>query len=64
MTVSRRSLLQGTVAGAGVAAHLHQHVVPRWGGDANFLPIIARTKALPALLEDVRSRLVEHWPTP
>ena len=53
---------QGAVAGAGVAARLHQHVVPRWGGDANFLPIIARTKALPALLEDVRSRLIEHWP--
>lgn len=54
---------QGAVAGAGVAAHLHQHVVPRWGGDANFLPIIARTKALPVLLEDTRARLVEHWPT-
>ncbi|WP_299445106.1 HIT domain-containing protein [uncultured Phycicoccus sp.] len=53
---------QGAVAGAGVAAHLHQHVVPRWGGDSNFLPIIARTKALPVLLEDVRTRLVEHWP--
>ena len=53
---------QGPVAGAGVAAHLHQHVVPRWGGDANFLPIIARTKALPMLLEDVRARLGEHWP--
>jgi ATP adenylyltransferase len=53
---------QGAVAGAGIAAHLHQHVVPRWGGDSNFLPIIARTKALPMLLEDVRSRLVEHWP--
>jgi ATP adenylyltransferase len=52
----------GTIAGAGIAAHLHQHVVPRWGGDSNFLPIIARTKALPMLLEDVRSRLVEHWP--
>ena len=38
---------QGPVAGAGIAAHLHQHVVPRWGGDANFLPIVARTKALP-----------------
>ena len=37
---------QGAVAGAGIAAHLHQHVVPRWGGDANFLPIVARTKAL------------------
>lgn len=53
---------QGAVAGAGVAAHLHQHVVPRWGGDANFLPIIGRTKALPVLLEDARQRLVEHWP--
>jgi ATP adenylyltransferase len=54
---------QGAVAGAGVAAHLHQHVVPRWGGDSNFLPIIGRTKALPMLLEDVRSQLVAHWPT-
>jgi ATP adenylyltransferase len=53
---------QGEVAGAGVAAHLHQHVVPRWGGDSNFLPVIARTKALPALLGDVRTRLVDHWP--
>lgn len=53
---------QGAVAGAGVAAHLHQHVVPRWGGDANFLPIIARTKALPALLEDVRQSMLSAWP--
>lgn len=53
---------QGSVAGAGVEAHLHQHVVPRWGGDANFLPVIGRTKALPMLLEDVRLRLVEAWP--
>jgi ATP adenylyltransferase len=53
---------QGEVAGAGVAAHLHQHVVPRWGGDANFLPIIGQTKALPMLLEDVRSRIVDAWP--
>lgn len=52
---------QGDVAGAGVAAHLHQHVVPRWGGDANFLPIIARTKALPALLDETRSLLVDAW---
>lgn len=55
---------QGAVAGAGVAAHLHQHVVPRWGGDANFLPIIAQTKALPALLEDTRERLAAAWPCP
>ena len=53
---------QGAVAGAGVAAHLHQHVVPRWSGDSNFLPIIAQTKALPVLLEDTRSRLVAAWP--
>jgi ATP adenylyltransferase len=53
---------QGAVAGAGVAAHLHQHIVPRWGGDANFLPIVARTKALPALLEDVRESLIRVWP--
>jgi ATP adenylyltransferase len=52
----------GVAAGAGIAPHLHQHVVPRWGGDANFLPIIGQTKALPMLLEDVRSRLVEAWP--
>ncbi|MEO3935141.1 HIT domain-containing protein [Dermatophilaceae bacterium Soc4.6] len=52
---------QGAVAGAGVAAHLHQHVVPRWGGDANFLPVVAQTRALPMLLEDARSRLAAAW---
>ena len=54
---------QGAVAGAGIAAHLHQHVVPRWGGDSNFLPIIAQTKALPELLSDARARLAAAWPT-
>ena len=53
---------QGAVAGAGVQGHLHQHVVPRWGGDSNFLPVIAQTKALPMLLEDVRQQLVASWP--
>jgi ATP adenylyltransferase len=53
---------QGAVAGAGVQAHLHQHIVPRWSGDSNFLPIIGQTKALPMLLEDVRQRLVDAWP--
>ena len=38
---------QGEVAGAGIAAHLHQHVVPRWCGDSNFLPIVGRSRALP-----------------
>ncbi|MFD0791510.1 HIT family protein [Microbacterium insulae] len=53
---------QGSVAGAGVDEHLHQHVVPRWASDANFFPIIARTKALPQLLGDVRSAVAEAWP--
>lgn len=52
---------QGPVAGAGIAAHLHQHVVPRWQGDANFLPIVAQTKALPMLLEDNRTMLADGW---
>jgi ATP adenylyltransferase len=53
---------QGAVAGAGIAAHLHQHVVPRWGGDANFMPVIGRTKVLPQLLGDTRSMLAKAWP--
>lgn len=52
---------QGPVAGAGIAAHLHQHVVPRWGGDANFLPVIAQTKALPQVHTDVQARLSKEW---
>ena len=54
---------QGAVAGAGIAAHLHQHVVPRWGGDANFLPVVGQTRALPQLLSDTWSRLREAWPS-
>ncbi|NRD07466.1 HIT domain-containing protein [Rathayibacter agropyri] len=54
---------QGAVAGAGIAAHLHQHVVPRWATDANFFPIIAKTKALPQLLGDVRASLAAAWPS-
>jgi ATP adenylyltransferase len=53
----------GGVAGAGIAAHLHQHVVPRWGGDANFMPIIGRTKVLPQLLADTRDLVAAAWPT-
>ncbi|GAA2014654.1 HIT domain-containing protein [Microbacterium ulmi] len=52
---------QGAVAGAGVDEHLHQHIVPRWAADANFFPIIARTKALPQLLGDVRRALADAW---
>lgn len=53
---------QGAVGGAGIAGHLHQHVVPRWGGDANFMPVIARTKVLPAALPDTREALARAWP--
>ena len=52
----------GTVAGAGIAGHLHQHVVPRWGGDTNFMPVIAGTKVLPQLLSDTRDLIAAHWP--
>ena len=52
---------QGHVAGAGIAAHLHQHVVPRWQGDQNFMPIIGRTKTLPELLTDTRVLLADSW---
>jgi ATP adenylyltransferase len=53
---------QGTVAGAGIAAHLHQHVVPRWGGDTNFVPVVAHTRVLPQLLADTRTALADAWP--
>jgi ATP adenylyltransferase len=52
----------GTVAGAGIAAHLHQHVVPRWGGDTNFMPVVGQTKVLPQLLADTRTLLADAWP--
>ena len=53
---------QGVTGGAGIAAHLHQHIVPRWGGDGNFLPIIAQTKAITQTLGDVRRQVAEAWP--
>lgn len=52
---------QGEIAGAGVAAHLHQHIVPRWANDANFFPIIAKTKAMPQLLGELRAALAANW---
>jgi ATP adenylyltransferase len=52
---------QGAIAGAGISAHLHQHVVPRWAGDQNFMPIIGRTKTLPELLAETRGLLADAW---
>jgi ATP adenylyltransferase len=52
---------QGSQAGAGIAGHLHQHVVPRWSGDANFMPVIGGTKVLPQLLEETRNLLSKAW---
>ena len=51
----------GGVAGAGIAAHLHQHIVPRWGGDSNFMPVIGQTKVLPQLLAETRDMLAAGW---
>ncbi len=53
---------QGEVAGAGIHEHLHQHIVPRWNNDSNFFPIIAKTKAMPRLLGEMRELLATHWP--
>lgn len=52
---------QGAISGAGVAEHIHQHVVPRWGGDANFMPIIGKTKVLPQLLTLTREEIAAAW---
>lgn len=53
---------QGAISGAGIADHLHQHVVPRWQGDTNFMPIIGSTKVLAQLLTDLRDLLIKVWP--
>lgn len=54
---------QGSIAGAGIAAHLHQHVVPRWGGDTNFLPVVGRTRTMPQLLSETRELVAAAWPS-
>ncbi len=52
----------GGVAGGSLADHLHQHVVPRWSGDANFITVVGETKLLPQLLADTRDLLAAAWP--
>ncbi|MDZ5078417.1 HIT domain-containing protein [Nesterenkonia sp. HG001] len=54
-------LNQGKDGGAGISAHLHQHVVPRWGGDGNFLPIIAQTKNMAQTLGETHRMLHDVW---
>ena len=51
----------GASAGGSLAEHLHVHVVPRWGGDANFITIIGDSKVIPQLLRDTRRLLATEW---
>jgi ATP adenylyltransferase len=52
----------GRIAGAGIVDHVHQHVVPRWAGDTNFMPVLADVKVMPEALESTRRKLAEAWP--
>jgi ATP adenylyltransferase len=52
----------GRVAGAGVLDHVHEHVVPRWAGDTNFMPVLADVKVMPEHLSETRRKLVAAWP--
>ena len=53
----------GGVAGGSLAEHLHQHVVPRWSGDANFITVLSGVKVIPQLLADTRALLADAWMT-
>jgi ATP adenylyltransferase len=53
----------GRIAGAGVVDHVHMHVVPRWAGDTNFMPVLADVKVLPEHLVATRGKLAAAWPT-
>ena len=52
----------GAVAGAGIEDHLHLHVVPRWSGDVNFMPVLADVRVMPQALSETRAALAAAWP--
>jgi ATP adenylyltransferase len=52
----------GRIAGAGVTDHVHLHLVPRWAGDTNFMPVLADVKVLPEHLAETQRKLAEVWP--
>jgi ATP adenylyltransferase len=52
----------GRIAGAGIVDHVHLHVVPRWAGDTNFMPVLADVKVLPEALVETAARLRARWP--
>jgi ATP adenylyltransferase len=54
----------GKVAGAGILEHLHVHVVPRWGGDTNFMPVVGNTTVVPLALKELAARLREELNNP
>ncbi|GED97855.1 HIT family protein [Gordonia crocea] len=51
----------GAAAGGSLSEHIHQHIVPRWTGDANFITVVGDTKVLPQLLADTRRLLADEW---
>lgn len=53
----------GRIAGAGVVDHVHEHVVPRWAGDTNFMPVLADVRVMPEHLDETRRRLAAAWPS-
>jgi ATP adenylyltransferase len=54
----------GRIAGAGIVDHVHVHVVPRWAGDTNFMPVLADVRVLPEHLAETRRKLASAWPRP